>query len=69
MKFFQLFLAAAVVCTLASCTKDYTCTCTVPGIPGISEDEDVVVTYEGLSSSEADELQATCETGGVCTWE
>ena len=70
MKVSKLFLAAAVVCTLASCTRDYTCTCTIPGVPGITEDETIVTTYEGLSSSEASDLQAICESGGdVCTWE
>lgn len=64
MKFSKLFLAAAVVCTLASCTKDYTCTCSIDGLP------DVVTSYEGINGSDADELQAACESGGdLCTWE
>lgn len=67
MKFSKLFLAAAVVCTLASCTKDYTCTCSFPDVGGVST-PDVVTPFEGLNGSEADDAQATCESGG-CTWE
>ena len=64
-------LLCAVAIVLASCTQDYTCTCTYPGL------EDQVTSYEGLNSEERDVAEAACEaldqvaqiSGGGCTWD
>ena len=56
------FVAAVAVFALSSCTKDYTCTCDL-GILG-SESVD----YNGLSNSEADDLEAACTESSICTW-
>ena len=44
-----LLVAAVAVFALSSCTKDYTCTCTVE-VLGVSSSSSV--DYEGLSKSE-----------------
>ncbi len=64
----KIFALAIVVVALASCKKDYTCTCS-----GIAE---VTVELDGLSASEAKDAKSDCESGtgtvdGVsqtCTW-
>jgi uncharacterized lipoprotein YehR (DUF1307 family) len=60
-----LFVAAVAVFALSSCTKDYTCTCTVE-VLGIESSSSV--DYEGLSKSEADELEAACTSSSFCEW-
>ncbi len=53
-------LAAASMFVLASCKKDYTCTC------GTGEFA-ATVTYSKLKKADADALGSTCKAGG-CTW-
>ena len=60
-----LFVAAVAVVALSSCKKDYTCECTVE-VFGVSSSSSV--DYEGLSKSEADDLEATCTSSSFCTW-
>jgi hypothetical protein len=60
----KLLLPAALVAFVfagTSCTKDYTCTCEILGVSSSQ-------TYEGLSSSEADDAEAACTSTGICTW-
>ena len=57
----KVLVAVAVVAFFASCKKDYTCTCSVLGISTSAD-------YNGLSKSEADDAEAACTTGGICTW-
>lgn len=57
----KVLVAVAVVAFFASCKKDYTCTCEILGIS-------TSVDYEGLSKSEADDAEAACTTGSICTW-
>jgi hypothetical protein len=54
----KIVLSLVVVAFLASCKKDYTCTC--PGLPAVE--------YTGLNKSDADKLETSCETGNICTW-
>ena len=71
----KIFALAIVVVALASCKKDYTCTCKVSdSLTGteITTPEE----YNGLSKSDADAAKTTCESlnGTVatvttsCTW-
>lgn len=59
----KVFLFAAVLgaTTLTSCKKDYTCTCDVFGT-------DYVVEYNDVKSSDAETLEASCETSSLCEW-
>ncbi len=57
----KVLLAVAVVAFFASCKKDYTCTCTVFGTTTSTD-------FEGLSKSEAEDLEEDCTEGGICTW-
>jgi hypothetical protein len=57
----KVLVAVAVVAFFASCKKDYTCTCEVLGLS-------TSVDFEGLSKSEADDQEAACTAGGICTW-
>ena len=62
MKKLVLFASAAmIVLSVASCKKDYTCTCTVFGIT-VSQD------YNDLKKKDAETLEASCTAGGYCTW-
>ena len=42
MKKVYMMLAVCAI-ALASCKKDYTCVCTIPGIPGVDVDGDGVL--------------------------
>lgn len=55
-----MFAVVLGAVSLTSCKKDYTCTIDFFG-------EDIVTEYNGLSSSEADDVEATC-TGVGGTW-
>ena len=65
----KVLLAVAVVAFFASCKKDYVCSCDVDN--GFFS-ETVEENYEGLSKSEAEELEEDCEdnnyAGYTCTW-
>lgn len=66
----KIFAAVAVVALFASCTKDYTCTCSVGGVVASTAN------LNGLSKSEAKDAEATCEAGSAsvlgvtttCVW-
>lgn len=57
----KLLFAVIAVAALASCKKDYTCTCTSGGYTSTTD-------YEGLSNSQADAAQLSCELSTACTW-
>jgi hypothetical protein len=57
----KVLLAVAVVAFFASCKKDYTCTCNILGTS-------TTVDYPGLNKSDAETAEASCTTGGLCTW-
>ena len=61
----KVSLVAVAVFALSSCTKDYTCTCTVE-VLGVSSSSSV--DYEGLSKSEADDTEAACTSSSFCEW-
>jgi len=44
-----------------SCTKDYVCTCTILGINS-------AIDFDDLTEEEADDAEADCTAGGICTW-
>ena len=68
----KLLLAVAVVAFLASCKKDYTCTCTdtsgiLPLLPNTTQ------AYPNLTKSDADAAKTVCTATNVssyytCTW-
>jgi hypothetical protein len=69
----KVLLAVAVVAFLASCKKDYTCTCVdtsgvEPLLPTTTQN------FSGLSNTEADVQESACTfaNGGfsdyTCTW-
>lgn len=60
-----LFVAAVAVFALSSCTKDYTCDCTVEflGVSSTSSTD-----FNDLNKSEADDAEAACTSTGICTW-
>lgn len=60
-----LFVATVSVFALSSCTKDYTCECTVE-VLGTSST--TTAEYSDLNKSEADDVQAACESSSFCTW-
>jgi hypothetical protein len=57
----KVLLAVAVVAFFASCKKDYTCTCN----DGFGTN---VITYSSVSGSNANYLQAKCESEN-CVWD
>jgi hypothetical protein len=68
----KVLLAVAVVALFASCKKDYTCTCNYGGAGTY------VRTYSSVSGSNANYLQADCESttttngsvdSSVCVWD
>jgi hypothetical protein len=62
MKKLVLFASAAmIVLSMASCKKDYTCTCTFFGITSSYE-------YKDLKKKDADALGAACTSSSICTW-
>ncbi len=61
----KVSLVAVAVFALSSCTKDYTCTCTVE-VLGVSSSSSV--DYEGLSKSEAEDVEDLCTISSDCTW-
>jgi hypothetical protein len=58
----KAFVILAVVALLASCKKDYTCTC-YAGTALEAKFE-----FSGLSKSEAETQQDSCETNAACSW-
>ena len=71
----KIFALAIVVVALASCKKDYTCTCKVSD-SATNTEITTPTEYPGLSKSEADDAEAACEllnvtvgtTTTACTW-
>ena len=61
----KVSLVAVAVFALSSCTKDYTCTCTVE-VLGVSSSSSV--DYEGLCKSEAEDVEDLCTISSDCTW-
>jgi len=57
-----LLLGAVAAFTLASCSKNYTCTCNA------GEDTESVSEYTDLGKVEAEALETSCQLAG-CTWE
>ena len=69
----KVLLAVAVVAFLASCKKDYTCTCVdTSGIPPL--EPTTTQNYSGLSKTEASVQETACTLGNggfsyyTCTW-
>ena len=72
MKKVLFFVAVIAAASLTSCTKDYTCTCTVSGVETITE-------YPGLNNEEAEAGETACNSSDEalklfsaddgCTWE
>jgi hypothetical protein len=65
----KVLLAVAVVAFLASCKKDYTCTCVdTSTTPSTTE----TISYPGLSKTEADAAELGCSaltfSNETCTW-
>jgi hypothetical protein len=65
------FLSACMMLGLASCTKDYTCSCTVDYGSG---DSTLTFLYDGVKKSDAEDACAASETvyknvdaGATCT--
>jgi hypothetical protein len=58
----KIFVLGSLVLTFASCKKDYTCTC-YAGTALESKFE-----FTGLSKSEAETQQDSCETNSACSW-
>jgi hypothetical protein len=57
----KFFALAIVVVALASCKKDYTCTCKVSN--NVDNTETTTPTeFSGLSKSEAEDAKASCES-------
>ncbi len=71
----KIFALAIVVVALASCKKDYTCTCKVTN-SATNTDITTPTEFAGLSKSEADEAKTNCESVNAtvgpittaCTW-
>jgi len=65
----KILLAVAVVALLASCKKDYTCTC-VDTSTGTAET--TTTSYPGLSNTQASLAESTCTSftfsSETCTW-
>lgn len=57
----KVLFAVLAVAALASCKKDYTCSCTSGGLT-ISED------YYDLDKNQAAAQQLDCEQFSACTW-
>lgn len=57
----KVLFAVIAVAALASCKKDYTCSCTSGGYT-ISQD------YLDLTKDQADAQQSSCEASSLCTW-
>ncbi len=50
MKKVYVMLAVCAM-ALASCKKDYTCVCTIPGVPGVDVDGDGVLDTPAIAES------------------
>jgi hypothetical protein len=58
----KTIVLGSLILILASCKKDYTCTC----YAGTALEEKVE--FSGLSKSEAETQQNICEIDSVCSW-